>query len=334
MILTSQLFNQMPTQGLQIEFPHPAEKMPLASIVICNYNYGQFIGEAIDSSLSQTYPNIEIIVVDDGSTDNSRQVIAAYGDRIKPVLKENGGQPSAYNAGFAASKGDIICFLDSDDLFMPEKVEQVVNTFNSADAMGWCFHSLKLIDVNQTILPISTTENYKNCECDFRNRLRAGKIPPSIPPCSGLSFRRSLLEKILPMPAPSSIKATDHYVKFMAVALSKGFMLSDALALQRIHSNNAATLRTDKQHLKAREFIYTALWIKTNFPEFRKFADKWLALGISTNRGHTGQDPENSKAIKEFFSSSSFLDVMRVQLISLYYALKQFLGQRKTLNEK
>ena len=105
------------------------EKLPLVSVIINNYNYGHFLGEAIDSVLNQTYPNIEIVVVDDGSTDNSREIISSYQEKIISVLKENGGQASAFNAGFAASRGDIIFMLDSDDIFVPEKVAEVVNIF-------------------------------------------------------------------------------------------------------------------------------------------------------------------------------------------------------------
>src|ERR687885_1217665 len=93
----------------------------LVSILICNYNYAQYVKEAIDSALNQTYSNTEVIVIDDGSTDNSREIIASYGDKIIPILKQNSGQASAFNVGFAISKGDIICFLDSDDTFSAEK---------------------------------------------------------------------------------------------------------------------------------------------------------------------------------------------------------------------
>lgn len=93
----------------------------LVSIVINNYNYDRFLAQVIDGALGQIHSNIEVVVVDDGSTDNSRDVIARYGDRIVSVLKTNGGQASALNAGFAASKGEIICLLDADDLFYMKK---------------------------------------------------------------------------------------------------------------------------------------------------------------------------------------------------------------------
>lgn len=119
---------------------------PLVSIIINNYNYGRFLSEAIDSVRNQTYPHIELIVVDDGSTDNSREIIASYKQQIIPVLKDNGGQASAFNAGFMASKGEIICILDSDDLFVPEKVAEIVNVFKHYQNIGWCFHHLRFVD--------------------------------------------------------------------------------------------------------------------------------------------------------------------------------------------
>src|SRR5690242_8378341 len=101
----------------------------LVSIIVNNYNYGRFVGEAIESALGQTYRNTEVIVVDDGSTDNSREVIAGYGSRIIPVLKENGGQGSAFNAGFAASRGEYVLFLDSDDLLEVNAIETVMRAW-------------------------------------------------------------------------------------------------------------------------------------------------------------------------------------------------------------
>src|SRR3979409_485406 len=104
--------------------------MPLASILINNYNYARFLDKAIDSALSQNYPTKEIIVVDDGSTDNSGEIISGYGDRIIPLFKENGGQAPEFSAGVANCQGAILCFLDSDDFVHPDKLERVAAAFH------------------------------------------------------------------------------------------------------------------------------------------------------------------------------------------------------------
>src|SRR5260370_24794184 len=90
-----------------------------ASIVISSYNYGSFLANCIDSALEQTYHHTEVIVVDDGSTDNSRDIIARYGNRVTPLLKENGGQASALNPGFRATRGEVVIFLDSGGPLLP-----------------------------------------------------------------------------------------------------------------------------------------------------------------------------------------------------------------------
>lgn len=98
---------------------HPAD---LVSIIITCYNYGRFLAQAIDSALAQTYPNVEIIVVDDGSTDNTREVAEQYGAHIKYIYQSNAGVAHARNHGLAESKGHFINFLDADDWLLPEKI--------------------------------------------------------------------------------------------------------------------------------------------------------------------------------------------------------------------
>ena len=109
-------------------FPLNTEPLTL-TILINNHNYATYLRESTDSALEQTYPRIEVVVVDDGSTDESAEIIRSYGDRIVPVFKSNGGQASAFNAGFAHSTGDIICLLDSDDVFEPQKAAEIVNAY-------------------------------------------------------------------------------------------------------------------------------------------------------------------------------------------------------------
>src|SRR5437870_3455674 len=101
------------------------------SVIITNYNYARFLRDAIESALNQTHQNTEVIVVDDGSTDESRAIIVSYNGRVQPVLKNNGGMGSTYNAGFPMAGGDIVIFLDSDDTLLPTAVENVVKLFEN-----------------------------------------------------------------------------------------------------------------------------------------------------------------------------------------------------------
>jgi glycosyltransferase involved in cell wall biosynthesis len=118
----------------------------LLSIIINNYNYGRFLVEAIESALRQTYRPLEVIVVDDGSTDHSRDIIRGYGDRVIPIFKDNGGQGSALNAGFARSQGDIIIFLDADDVLLPDTAQRVVETFRADETIAKAQYRMEVID--------------------------------------------------------------------------------------------------------------------------------------------------------------------------------------------
>jgi glycosyltransferase involved in cell wall biosynthesis len=98
----------------------------LVSAVIPAYNYARFVGRAIDSVFAQTYENIECIVVDDGSTDDTPAVLAAYGDRIRMLRQQNRGLSAARNAGITMARGECVALLDADDEWLPEKLAKQV----------------------------------------------------------------------------------------------------------------------------------------------------------------------------------------------------------------
>ncbi|CAB3810824.1 hypothetical protein LMG27177_07501 [Paraburkholderia fynbosensis] len=100
------------------------------TIVIGNYNYEQFLAEAIDSALAQKYMHTRIMVIDDGSADGSRAVMEAYGSRVTSIFKDNGGQVSAYNLGLNLVKSDYVLFQDADDVLYPGAVTEVMQRFN------------------------------------------------------------------------------------------------------------------------------------------------------------------------------------------------------------
>lgn len=109
---------------------------PLVSVVIPTYNYGRYVTEAVDSALAQTYRPVEVIVVDDGSTDDTRERLSGYGDRIRYVYQENAGLSAARNTGIRNASGGFVAFLDSDDAFHPRKLQVQMGTFARDPSLG------------------------------------------------------------------------------------------------------------------------------------------------------------------------------------------------------
>ena len=315
---------------------------PLVSILINNYNYGRFLGDAIDSALAQTYEHCEVIVVDDGSTDDSPDIIRSYGDRIIPILKANGGQASAFNAGFERSQGDILCFLDADDTFRPRKAARIVALFAAEDNAqldhqperksgrklgqkldwGWCFHPIER--VNSELKPMDWDESNwgKDGIYDLRSRLAKGKLGNATPfDClvtSGMCFTRAMLSQLLPM--PTEIKITsDDYLKYAALGTSRGYMLMEKLACQRLHGNNAYTGRSEKQALQGKIILQTAYFLKRDFPIVGAFADNLYALGLAKLSKHPLDDPALDRLIADYAAVLAPLTTLKVNAKKTYY---------------
>jgi glycosyltransferase involved in cell wall biosynthesis len=298
---------------------------PLVSVLINNYNYGRFLGEAIDSALAQTYTNIEVIVVDDGSTDNSREVMASYGGRILPIFKENGGQASAFNAGFAVSAGDIVCFLDSDDFFMPGKVSRIVKVFGENRQAGWCFETLPEFDSNTGVrYPRDLLCTFG--QQDMRNRMAAG-IAPYLPTAtSGLSFRRETLALILPMPERIRI-TSDGYLKLVAVASTEGWMESEELSLQRIHAGNAYTRRSvGKTYLMGRTGLVIGLSLRERFPHLGRLAINSFSYGLGMCWVAGRFDSECRRLTQLYFRGMPLLTRAEVLIRAAYRGLRHIMS--------
>jgi glycosyltransferase involved in cell wall biosynthesis len=126
---------------------HPTET-PLVSVVIPTYNQARYLGDCIESVLAQSYPAVEIVVVDDGSTDATPDVLAGYGDRINQQRQSNQGAANALNRGIAASRGAFVCWLSSDDAFTPDKVALQVAAFLAEPSLGLSFMGFDAIDAD------------------------------------------------------------------------------------------------------------------------------------------------------------------------------------------
>jgi len=121
---------------------------PLVSIIIPTYNYARYIRHAVDSALKQSYSNIEIIVIDDGSTDETQAVLSEYGDRIRVISQPNQGASAARNRGIREAGGDYIAFLDADDAYRPENVAEKVAYLQSHPEYSWCYSNWTWVDEN------------------------------------------------------------------------------------------------------------------------------------------------------------------------------------------
>jgi len=213
------------------------QESPLVSVLISNYNYDCYLATAIDSALSQTYSHIEVIVIDDGSTDNSRQVITAYGDRIIPIFKENGGQASAFNAGFTISQGAIVCLLDADDVWLPTKVEQVVKVANANPSASVIYHPVQNID--QTGQPFGQVwPPYKVIQGNISKQVvhTGGWWPFS--PSTGLSFTRSFLKRVMTIPEVEYRICADTYLADLSPFFGDVIGIEQPLSYFRIHTTN------------------------------------------------------------------------------------------------
>lgn len=209
---------------------------PLVSIVIINYNYARFLRNAIDSSLAQTYRNIEVIVVDDGSTDDSRAVIASAHECVIPVLKSNGGQASAVNAGFARSTGEVVIFLDADDVLLPEAVERVVAAFEAEPAPAKVHYPLELADASGA--PIGRLEPSGALMSGDLSRQIARHYWYGSPPTSGNAFPRRVLEHLFPIPEEVFRTGAERFLVDLAPLFGPVIALAEPLAHYRQHGTN------------------------------------------------------------------------------------------------
>ena len=130
--------------------------MKRVSVVIPNHNYAQFVGAAVEGALAQTYPVFEVIVIDNGSTDNSLKVLEKFGSKIRIIAQENRGQSGARNRGIEESRGDFVAFCDADDVWQPRKIEEQMKLFTSPEiGLVYCGYSLAnaKLEIIKNVIP-------------------------------------------------------------------------------------------------------------------------------------------------------------------------------------
>lgn len=209
-----------------------------ASILIANYNYGRYLPDAIDSALAQTWPHVQVVVVDDGSTDESALVMQTYGSDIQAVYKENGGQSSAINAGFPLLSGETVLFLDSDDVLDSRAIEQTIGHFADPEVVKVCW-PFEIIDRNGK--PTGERQFTHLPAGSFRkNAFRMGPASHLTPPQSGNFWRKSFLDQVTPIPPDDFRNNADAYLFTFAPFFGSFRSMKEPLTRYRLHGCNVS----------------------------------------------------------------------------------------------
>jgi|tagenome__1003787_1003787.scaffolds.fasta_scaffold20983115_2 glycosyltransferase involved in cell wall biosynthesis len=218
-------------------------KSPLVTVLIDTYNYGRYVGEAIESVLGQDFSknDREILVIDDGSTDDTVDQLHQYRESVVYLHKPNGGQASAFNLGLELARGQIICLLDADDYWLPGKLKRVVEEFECNPEAGMVYHGFRQLDSRVGSCRGGGLPLFSGfLPANFHDLLGYILFPTSF-----LAFRRNALELLLPIPEGLIIQADAHLSALMAfVAPIIG--ISEELGVYRVHGSNLFSDRSEK----------------------------------------------------------------------------------------
>ena len=210
-------------------------KAPFFSVLIDTYNHGHYVEEAVSSVLAQDFPREEreILVVDDGSTDDTAARLRKFGNAIRYLYKSNGGQASALNYGFANARGEMIALLDADDVWLPQKLSRIYEAFQQNPDAGMAYHRLYWWD------------GANKAEADRYFIPVSGRVPESrsallqypMASTSCLAFRRAPLEKLLPIPDVLRSQA-DAFLTALIIFIAPIIAVEDYLGKYRLHATN------------------------------------------------------------------------------------------------
>jgi glycosyltransferase involved in cell wall biosynthesis len=207
------------------------------TVLVDTYNYGHFIEEAIDSVLAQEFPpeEMEILVVDDGSADDTGDRVRKYGDRVQYFYKPNGGQASGLNFGIARARGEIVALLDGDDYWLPGKVQRIAAEFEKHPEAGMVYHNFFYKrDPSPDQLPASGLAGLSGFLSDNRKSLMCYDLYPT----ATLAFRRSVLQRLLPIPERLIVQA-DAHLSACVIFVAPIVYISQPLAVYRVHADNS-----------------------------------------------------------------------------------------------
>ena len=184
---------------------------PLISVIIPTYNCAHYLGDAIESAFSQDYPRLEIIVVDDGSTDDTATLLATFGERLRKTHQSNGGIGSARNTGLTLASGEFIAYLDADDLYVPGKLTRQMACFDADPELDADFAATLAVDTSR---------------------------PLAAPMASTTLIKRQALERVGPWSTELTVGTDLDWYARVQEKLVKCLMLDEVLLHRRVHRTN------------------------------------------------------------------------------------------------
>ena len=245
------------------------------SVIIVNHNYGAYIGTAIQSVLNQTHPPFEIIVVDDGSTDNSIELINTFSADVTLITQPNLGHVAAFQAGYAASLGDVLIFLDADDFLYPTCLVNVARRWTSPQ-IAKIQYRLDTVDehgISQG-MPFPYLTDETTAEAIRSQAWSSGIYPWTV--CSGNAYDRRYLEKILPIDRSRFPRSPDGYANKLAPLYGDVVSLPLILGAYRVHGRNVWA----QGHSALDSDIITRT-VKLDLELDREFRRRGKALGLA-----------------------------------------------------
>jgi glycosyltransferase involved in cell wall biosynthesis len=218
---------------------------PAITVLVDTYNHERFIEEALVSVMEQDFSpaDMEILVVDDGSTDRTPEIVRKFKPRVRLIRKKNGGQASAFNAGIPAAQGEIVAFLDGDDWWARNKLSRIVEVMSADAELGIVGHGIVIVHRDRSE-QLETLREPLRFQSNTLEGVRLFRVRGSLLGTSRMTIRADLLRHIGLVPEALAVEA-DEYLFTLASVLAPAAILPDALTFYRLHDANAFLIAGD-----------------------------------------------------------------------------------------
>lgn len=271
--------------------------LPSVGIIIPNYNYSRFVGAAIESALAQTHPDVRIIVIDDGSTDDSRQVIERYAGRVRAVFQANTGHFKACLAAWRLLDTTITMFLDSDDMLAPDAAQTIAEAWRPG--VSKVQFELEVVDAEGKLSGVTFPKYPPDMsqKAVYDELLRTAIYP--CPPTTGNAYATSLLAEV---PQTVNVPWIDSTLNILVPLVGEVVTVRKRLGFYRNHGDNAWQMRT----LKPDQFVYRMHVEERRTELLGQFcAERGIPFDVASALRHMPSYQEHRVVVAKFSESAA-----------------------------